>query len=358
MTGTAIAAYIVLFSVTFLIAPLILASLLRKIDLQDKYSSAELFIYAGGGAPALIALFIYYLLFLIPGMSELFYPAAIILLLMLSSFFLRKQIKKMFFELIEKLKENLNFSSREGVMNILFAAGVLMVFAGGQYLVLHRPLVEHDILEYATQAKIFFRDRALEYLPLRYDELSGFFYVGLHGFLFIMLSVWEQFFNSCFGLESDYLFRSMTNVYGILILLTAYYWLRKIDTRLALISGAVLMLNSGIITTFLVYHVDMFRIFLLMSSVILMLKAINSGDRLSFLLLGIFSGLSANAHSIGVFAAFAFVGIVFLLMDGNFLKRVRAALFLSAIILLFGGLHYVVDIFNGTGWIFKDIKFY
>jgi hypothetical protein len=75
-------------------------------------------------------------------------------------------------------------------------------------------------------------------------------------------------------------------------------------------------------------------------------------------LLGLFAGGQAYIHSLGVFIA-VFISISFFVFYPSQIKeKVKFSLLLFLTILLSGGIHYIMDVFFGTGWIFQEIKYY
>ncbi|MBK8949151.1 MAG: hypothetical protein IPM68_09940 [Flavobacteriales bacterium] len=51
--------------------------------------------------------------------------------------------------------------------------------------------MDHDVLEYGVQGRWFLDTLEATYQRLRFDAVSGFYYVGLHGFSFPLLFTWE-----------------------------------------------------------------------------------------------------------------------------------------------------------------------
>jgi hypothetical protein len=348
--------YILQFFLTNIFFAAVIALVLNRFNASGKHSLTELLIYSFGTAAAIVSLLLYYLFLLLPGLNPQTYFFIILILFLMLAALVRNDFA---------LLSNVYYSLKEATKNrtagwiaFLFASGCLLVFIGTQYVVFRRPLIEHDVLEYGAQAKIFLKERCVRYVNDRYDNESGFYFVGLHGFSFVFLSVWERVCDSVFSVEKDLFFRGITSYYTMMIVLIQFYWFSRKDLMLAFIAAILLLTSSGYIMTAMIYHLDTYRIFLLMMSLIGMLKAIEYNDKLSIFLFGAFAGLSAFTHSIGVLLSVVEAGIYFLMVKATFTHRVKATLAVLMLFMLFGGVHYLLDVVFGTGWIFKDIKFY
>ncbi|MBK5286098.1 MAG: hypothetical protein JJE25_11920 [Bacteroidia bacterium] len=353
----AVLIYFLQFLLTNVFFGVTLALWINRFNKEQTYSLTELLIYSFGAASAVVSILLYYLFLLTPHLNPLVYFLIVVLCFALPAFFIRKDFT-LLLNVFRVFKSRLYECRTSGFALLGFTATCLGFFILSQVIILNRPLIEHDILEYGAQAKIFFKERYVQYVGDRFDNESGYYFVGLHGFSFIFLSVWERIMNVVVHSDKDYFFRSITTYYSLLIVLVQFYWFSKKDIVLAFIASILLFTSSGFIMTAMIYHLDTYRIFLMMMSMICMLKAIHYNDRLSILLFGIFTGLSAFVHSIGALLAVMETGIFFLFINGAFLQRLKQTGIVILLLMIFGGIHYVLDTFWGTGWIFKDIKFY
>jgi len=97
---------------------------------------------------------------------------------------------------------------------------------------------------------------------------------------------------------------------------------------------------------------------MIFSSFVLLAISIQSKNLPLILLLGLFTGAQAYIHSLGVFIAL-FIGISFFaFFPSNWKQKLQYCFLLFLVILFAGGIHYVMDVFFGTGWIFQEIKYY
>ncbi len=329
----------------------------------------EWLIYTAGLGPFFTTILLYFLFLILPGYNDLFYVGMVIgiyLLLLVWNIrylpFYMAACKRV----VYGLKSGITFGPQEtsnkkwNNPDVWF---LLLLVAFGYYcfyVLMFEQLTGHDVLLYAIQGEIFYEDKSIAYAATRFNEARHFNFFALHGFGFPLLSTWERLLDFDAMAGKDLWFKSTTGYYGFLIVLLQFFWLRKVKKQLALI-GAVLLLGTfGWIVTFTVYHIDTYRIFACSVLFILTLKAVeNLKDQSLIVGLGMFAGFSAFAHSIGVFLAFFAFGALLFFAKGNVIReRLPAVVLAGFVFLVMGGLHYVFDVFFGTGWIFKEIKFY
>jgi hypothetical protein len=86
--------------------------------------------------------------------------------------------------------------------------------------------------------------------------------------------------------------------------------------------------------------------------------AIKYPSNITLILFGVFAAAQAYIHSLGVFIAIFLSLSFFIFYPAKFSQKARQSFILFIIIILFGGIHYVMDVFLGTGWIFQEIKYY
>ena len=215
------------------------------------------------------------------------------------------------------------------------------------------------MLEYAIQAKHFAREKLIAYIPNRYHAENNFFYVGLHGFSFPLIGTWEYLFSEIFGIyDNDYLLRSVTGYYGILILVLIYHFIKKYSRFYALSAITLLFSSYGFYLMVTDYHIDTYRIFMILAAFAGLGLAIKHPSNITLILFGVFAAAQAYIHSLGVFIAIFLSLSFFIFYPAKFSKKAVQSLVLFFVIMLFGGVHYVMDVFLGTGWIFQEIKYY
>jgi hypothetical protein len=221
------------------------------------------------------------------------------------------------------------------------------------------PISGHDMLEYAIQAKHFAREKLIAYIPNRYHAENNFFYVGLHGFSFPLLGTWEYLFSATFGIyDNDYLLRSITGYYGILILVLIYYFMKQYSRFYALSAIILLFSSYGFYLMVTDYHIDTYRIFMILAAFAGLGLAIKYPSNVTLIIFGVFAAAQAYIHSLGVFIAIFLCLSFFIFYSGKLSQKAIKSFMLFLIIMLFGGVHYVMDVFWGTGWVFQEIKYY
>jgi hypothetical protein len=347
----------ILFFLIQIVLNFLLPGLLVKLFL-DRFAShlfegkepLQYLISFGSGACIQVCA-LYYLLLIVPGLWQGFYPIFLFTIQLLGLYFLKFEWSKIWYALpsiIPTWFKNPKYNVR------LFAAFWIywIIFS------VVNPVAEHDYFEYAIQGKIFFRDLAIPYVPIRYDALTGFCYVGLHGFLLPLFATLDHFQRFFTGIETDYFFRSITGFYWAMILLFQYHLFKPFNARMAGWANLVLMLTYGFYLSFITYHIDCTRIFLLITSLWFMAEMLMYPGRKTALLFGAAAGMTAFVHSLGVFLVVIELGLVLVFLKQPLLNRVRLLTYAFVMVLLFGGIHYLIDTFYGTGWIFQEIKYY
>lgn len=371
--------FLLLFVLTNGVFSLAVSLCLFRFDKEQIITPFQKLVFSLALGPFFTSLLLYYLLWLIPGLAPIIYVSVItlffILLAVINIQYLPYFISviKSRFHFIHRTNEEdknkflldlkfIKLYSSDYTFNYfnIIALGVV-VYLSWQWIwrLIGLPIIGHDMLEYAIQAKYFAQHRLIEYVENRYHPETEFFYVGLHGFSFPLLGSWEVLFSELFGkTENDYYLKSITGYYSFLIFFTQFFWLKRINVWLATVASIALFFTYGFFITITEYHINSYRIFMIIAAFISLAYAINYHSGLTLVLLGIFSGAQAFIHSFGVFVSVFIVMAFFLFYKNTMQKKILYTLLITAIIMLMGGIHYVMDVFFGTGWIFQEIKYY
>lgn len=371
--------FVLLFVLSNGLFSLAVSLMLFRFDKEKVIAPFQKFIFSLALGPFFTSLLLYYLLWLVPGLAPMTY------ILVITSFFviLGAIHIRYFPELFAVLKQRFNFinPTKEANKNrLLFDLKFVklynsdytlnyfniitlcvVVYLAWQWLwrLIGVPIIGHDMLEYAVQAKYFARHRLIEYVENRFHPETEFFYVGLHGFSFPLLGTWETLFSELFGkTENDYYIKSVTGYYAFLIFFTQFFWLKRVNIWLAAVASIILFFTYGFFITITEYHIDSYRIFMIMASLIALAYAIKFQNYFTISMLGIFAGAQAFIHSFGVFVSVFIVLAYFLFIKNSIKKKFINSFIITAIIMLMGGIHYVMDVLFGTGWIFQNIKYY
>jgi hypothetical protein len=239
-----------------------------------------------------------------------------------------------------------------------FVAGTLFLMLVTVVFLVNKPLVDHDVLEYGVQGRIFLRDRAIAYQRFQFDAASGFHYVGLHGFSFPLLFTWEGLWGALPGVRTDIWVRSITMWYAWLLIAFCWSLLRRVDRWAAVAGGVALTASVGFLFLMTIYHLDSFRIMLFTCAVAAFVAVLQAPSRVRVLLFGALAGAQAFVHSVGAILAGVLVFVLLFALPVRWNSRINWLAQGVGMLLLFGAVHYLVDIVLGTGWIFQDIIWY
>ena len=348
------------FFITNIVFSVILCSLFTRFNGNGRYSNSELLLYSLGLGPAFATLLLYYSFLILPDHSNIFYLILIVSVYSVLAFMGRKSFKHIFGDVKKNVKKvfavkDSAFGKIEHITLIVIIFVPLAVYLFF-YLtkILQQPLIGHDILNYGITGRMLFDEKSLAPVWIKNFAKSGYIYGALHAPSFSLLLTWEELINSFLHVKSDLYFRSISVYYGLLIIGVQFYWVSKKSKWLAVL--AVFALLSGLLffTNFLYPHLDTYRIFFFIMSLIYLAYAVKKPDYLSIILFGIFSGFAAYAHRIGVVTTVISCGTFIVMMDDRCKSRVIKAAIVIMVILAFGGDHYIFDLIWGRGaWIHR-----
>jgi len=356
----------ILFFVKFILTNIIFSTVICVFFLSLKkksvFSSRELYLYCLGSGPVFTSLILYFLLLLLPHFPYFFYFLSVLAVYVLLFSLSKKYYGVLWKDLSDLLRQiKMNFSSpdmkkrREYI--IVSALLLLMLFASlFLYLTntLQTPLDGTDALKYGTLGKIFFQEKGLTYRWVRPYPQTGFYFDMNTAPSFSLLSTWERIINSFFDAGGDVYYKSISAYFALLILTLFVFWLSKKSRYLALLGVLGLLSGFSFFQTLVLQHLDSYRIFLLLVSWIFLGYAVRKKDDFSFLLLGVFSGFAAFAHTIGAVIVIFNCLVLFMFLRGDIRYRLSKAAKVFLLIILLGWVHYVLDLFWGYGWIIFD----
>jgi len=352
--------FLIEFILTNIIFSVIICVVLMRFNERSTHSNLELLLYSLGLGPVFTSLILYYLLLFLPHQSYLFYFMSIFICFMFLSFLGRKYFSALWDDIIKKIINTKNIFKKLNtslqIKNILFLSIIFILLSIFLYLyltnTLQTPLDGTDALRYGTLGKIIFKEKSLEYRWIRHYPKTGFYYGTSHAPSFSLLLTWEKIVDNFFSAEKDLYYKSISAYYTLLILAVMFFWLSKKSKYLALLGVFALLSGFSFFQTLITQHLDSYRIFLLIISWIFLAYSIEKKDFLSFFLLGVFSGLAAFAHTIGAVLVVFNCLALFIFLKGNLTYKLTKTTFVSFLIIVFGWLHYILDIFWGYGWIF------
>lgn len=304
-----------------------------------------------GLSPYIVSLILYYLLIFFCQKSELFYLAVLFCFFSFLVVVFNRKILNFFKNLFIHQYKSKFFIL---LFSFIFIIGTIII---GNYIQ-KKPFIDHDMLEYAVQGKIFSEQKCIKYQKHNYHTPSGFYFVSLHGYSAPLLKTFEIFSNKILP-SKDLLFRSLNIIFGFLFLILFFTIISHFtSSTFALIASVALFLNYGFIVILSQFHIDTYRLFFFSLSLYLMYNfLINSTSNISFLW-GSILGAQSNIHSIGFILALMQIVITFFFLKKPIKQRILLTSSTSLFTFLFGAIHYVLDILLGTGWIFNFIKFF
>ncbi len=346
-------------ALTNIIFSLTVATILWRFNHSADLSNGEIFLYASGSGPVLATLFLYYSLLVVPHQSNFIYLMVVILPFLGFAFVGRTALSQMASYFIQWRRSSWQtftaLSKSRKVWVLLFWLLLTSVLAGYLWMygnfTLHTPLEGHDVLQYAVMGKIYFQEKTIEFHGYRPYEKTGFYSRTSHAPSFSLLATWERLFNSFFGGKQDLYFKSVGAYYGLCIVFVFAYHLLRRSRLLTLLGLLALFSGLGFFLTLVTFHLDSYRMFFLLVSWILLAKGIMKRSRYLLIVMAVFSGFAAFAHSLGAIVAGLNVAALMVFYEGTWKEKLTWGSLSAVIILLCGGVHYVIDTFWGAGWI-------
>lgn len=305
-----------------------------------------------GTGPFLVTVVLYYLLLLGPGVPPFVLLAVPFLVFMLLAWWAGPGWHE-----IGRLFKGIPRLFRETSMWFLLAGSALL-FAITVVFLANKPLVDHDVLEYAVQGRNFLRDGVIRYSQYRFDAATGFHYVGLHGFSFPLLFTWEGLWGGFTGVSSDIWARSITMWYAWLLILFVWSLLRRFGSWVALAGSLVLTASLGFLFLVTIYHLDSMRIFFFTVSLAAFIAVFRAPGLERILLLAVLCAGGSFVHSIGAILSAMLWVVLLVMLPVPIRDRIRWTVPALGLMLALGGVHYVLDILFGTGWVFQDLVWY
>lgn len=330
-----------------------------------KYKKVNVLISMGLG-PVFASLILYYLLVLIPGLSSAFYLGIITLAWLVILYWKRTEVQTFFTVLSTYKQDVINLLSINRGLNYYFFHTnnvaflvIFGVFAFGFYNCIMTSVIGHDPLEYMVQGKYFFDQKEIIYQKHNFHSTNGFYYVGLHGWSFPLQVTLEYLFDDLTFAGYDLYFRLLTPIYGVILLSLTYYLVKlKSTVEWGVAAICLLVFAKGFFIGINYVHIDAYRIFLIALAIYSLIVFINKANFSQLLLLSFVAGNAAFTHSLSVFIT-VFIGIaLFLFVKRTVINKIKLVATFAILVIAFGGIHYLIDVLLGTGWIFGNIDFY
>lgn len=346
----------VLFSI---VIGLVLVRFNRETTGVKKFSNLELMLYSMGMGPVFTALILYFIFLLLPGFSDLFYLGFVFAVYIALFVWGRKSVRLLVSEtsaFLSSLRGRFRSFSRPQKIERVFYLSLTTLLVTVFFVLymgrsLQVPIDGHDILVYGNIGKVYYAEKSITYSRDIVDKNNGFTFVGSPKPSFSLLLTWEMILNRTLGHKwEDLYFRSISAYFGFLILCVVFYWLSRKNRYLALLGVLALLSGFRFFLALVTYHLDTYRIFYLLLSWIFLAYTVERKDRFSLFLLGVFSGFTAFTHVIGVAVAGVNGLALLIFYDSGLKTRLFKVAVLGLLVLLFGGIHYLLEAVYGAKW--------
>ncbi len=331
--------------VSYILTPLIIYRILYRTCYRTADGAKPFFVLAAFGiGPLVPSLLLYYLFLLVPGRPVLFYLINVFLVLAMLYVTVRVSPR----DILAAIKTTfVNDYGRLVRWALMVAIAVFCVV--WLCLVVETPIIRHDVFEYATLAKLFARDRKIVYSEHLFDPVTQFYYVGRHGFFFPLIASWERLVNSALHIDSDLFFKSISGYYLLLIVLGQLLVFHKKRPLLALFVPMNTLLVTALVSNLVYFHLDTVRLFFIGLCTLFVYYFMYTKSPPILYLLGVCLGLGLNIHATALMFAAVMFPIVVFIPQGFLAEKLKRALALGGLIIMFGGIHYILDLFIGRG---------
>jgi hypothetical protein len=213
-----------------------------------------------------------------------------------------------------------------------------------------------DQIIYAQQGKIIARDASIKYKRDYFDDKTKFYYLALHGFSYPLFSTINYLYNYSFGFKGDLFFVNISNYYLILIALLVLVELQKFlpfkYKHYSFLSTLFFLTSPLVIVLSYIRSIDSYRVFLLISSLIIFNEYLVTKKLKLLYILGLFIGLASNSHIIGLVLSCIFIAAIFF-QEGLYKEKIKNTFIVITVATLFGAYHYPIQTFYGDGWVFR-----
>lgn len=335
-----------------------LAVFLFFLSVRKRYKygicTIELLLYSLGAGPAIMTILLYYLLMFFPSHSSIFYVLSVFL-----SFFgvglIGKKCLPDFVKEIQVWIESIKKIDLSCRCNFISISVVILLIIMWFISFLYGPTTNNDSFQYGIRGKEFFTNKQIKYYVYHYNEKTGFQDTSLHGFSFPLLTTWEELINDVFHSEGDLYVRSIRGYYWMLLFFILAYWLKRINKKLFIYGAIAYAAIPGVYRMLVDWPIDSYRIYFFVIAIIFLLYSIKGENKFSLIMFGLFAGLASNIHSVSALLMVFYIPIMFLFLRGNILNRIKTILPSLVLVLLFGGVHYPMDVLYGSGWVFPKV---
>lgn len=346
---------------------LVLLRFQSRSSAPNRPTISEILLYALGLGPAVTVLLLYFLLLLLPHKSNFFY------LLFIGLFYLGLiWLGRRSFGVIArgwaqfrsntttKRRQHTSWQKARSALYILLIVVLLSLYWTGYHTIVeHNRLIGHDALIYANFGKMYDHDKAITYSRVMLPASNGFLFQGTPKPAFSLFLTWEYMLNHTLmdyqserefnkTIYFDAYYRSISGFYTLLILAVGFLWLYRLHPVLPFVGLVIMASGLHFFLMFADFHIDSIRIFFLVLSWLALYYALTIKEQWLLCLLAVFSGFAAFFHVIGLVIALINGFAFFLCAPEPWLKKTRCATLFLVIMVLCGGIHYLLEALGGA----------
>jgi hypothetical protein len=214
-----------------------------------------------------------------------------------------------------------------------------------------RPVTEHDTFEYLALGKSMVN--GFDPFHYRYNQETGFFYVGMHGLCYPIFFAMEQALTFVFGPLPFFGVKFLSGYYTLLLVLFFHLSFKRFQPGLAKYASIYLILSLGLIFSTLQFHLETMRIFMLVLSFFLFFSLMK-GNQVPLPVLSLVFGLMAYLHFIGAIVAVLLAFSTFIIIVKRDYSFNHIFLFLVGLV-FFGGIHYFLELGESSKFFLKEM---
>ncbi len=332
------------YVISSLIVFLAVARFCNRREREEEDHALHLFYLTAGLGPIAVAWILTMLLWIVPGLPDVAY-----LLLIPACFVAVLPLARGQWHLLRILPTRVH----RGMANALrsmrwqqkFVLGVVILLLMLIVLLpLILPLVQNDPLEYATDARIIYREKSYAIYPFIVpDPETGHYAPSSHPPAYVSLITWSYMLQG--GSERAGLLKCIAPAFAVHSILLLWYLLSSRGVVTALLGALLLVSTPLFFMQTAICHIDPLRIYTFFLAFVWLDEFLRRPERATSLICGAALGFALFGHSIGLLALPLFAGTFFLVAQGDLSQRIRPLLPIVGVALLVGGFHYVRNVF-------------
>lgn len=298
-------------------------------------------------------LILYYFFLFIPKLETIIYVSIICLSHLILIYFFRNEFKKLFLNSKDQLK---NIKEEKYKLFQVVKSNPIFILVSfyilfGIILLIFRPLSNHDTILYALHGNGLTYTKTIEYNPIVFFSNVNLEKHSMHAYGFSIFKVIENFFNFN-DINSDLYYRFISVVNGLYLILILYLFVKNNFNKFLGFYSSLLLSVSGIFIFIIAnYGTGTITYSYFLISVIFLFEYIQGKKVINITLLGVSVGLGSFYHSINFLILPMFILTILLANKEKLKLKILKSIWIVFISLLFGSIHYILEIIMGNGWV-------